>query len=325
MNQTIKLVSKPAGTPKVSDFELTDDRMPQIREGEILLKARYVSVDPYLRNRMSESASLGKPFHSRAMAEVIASENSLYSPGDFVTGILAWQLFQVSTGENLTRIDPTQASLSAYLGVLGLTGRTAYFGLTAIGKPKRGETVVVSGAAGAVGSIVGQIARIYGCRVVGITGSDEKVRLLKSKFAFEEAINYKTAHNLRHAIRQACPNGIDIYFDNVGGEISDAVLTHLNKFARVPVCGSISLYNATEVQKGPRIQPILVTRSVLMQGFIEADFTGQFPEAITALSGWLNEGKLVYSETIMEGFAQLPKALIGLFEGQNEGKMVVKI
>jgi NADPH-dependent curcumin reductase CurA len=325
MNQSIKLVSKPSGAPRISNFELTNDIMPEIWEGEILLKAIFVSVDPYLRNRMNETASIGKPFHSRMVAEVVTSKNSQFKSGDYVTGILAWQLFQVSSGDNLTLIDPAQAPLSAFLGVLGLTGRTAYFGLTAIGKPKPGETVVVSGAAGAVGSIVGQIARIYGCRVVGITGSDDKVALLKSKFAFDEAINYKTAHNLRHALHQACPHGIDIYFDNVGGNISDAVMTQLNKFARVPVCGSISLYNATEVQTGPRVQPILITRSVLMQGFIEADFTEQFPQAISTLSDWLKMGKLRYSETIIEGFAQIPTALVGLFEGKNEGKMIVKI
>jgi NADPH-dependent curcumin reductase CurA len=325
MNPIIKLLSRPTGVPKVSDFELITDQIPKPDSGEILLKTRYISVDPYLRNRMNEPSGLGKAFHSRLIAEVIESRNSLFVPGEFVTGILAWKTFQTSTGASLSKIDPQKSPLSAYLGLLGLTGRTAYFGLTQIGKPKQGETVVVSGAAGAVGSIVGQIARIYGCRVVGITGSDEKAALLKSKFGFDEAINYKTAHNLRRAIHEACPQGVDVYFDNVGGEISDAVLTQLNKFARVAVCGSISLYNATEVQKGPRLQPILITKSVLMQGFIEADFTEQFPQAVAELSAWLKEGKLTYSETIMEGFERIPEAFVALFEGRNEGKMIVKV
>ena len=225
----------------------------------------------------------------------------------------------------MQKIDPSAASLSAYLGVLGMTGMTAYLGLTEIGKPKKGETLVVSGAAGAVGSIVGQIGKILGCRVIGIAGSDEKAAMLKSKFGFDAAINYNTTKSMTDDIAALCPNGVDIYFDNVGGEISDAVIANINKFARLIICGSISVYNSTSVPMGPRIEPTLVKKSALMQGFIVGDFAAKFPEAIGQLSTWVKEGKLNYTETIVEGFDQIPQAFIDLFDGKNKGKMIVKI
>jgi hypothetical protein len=206
-----------------------------------------------------------------------------------------------------------------------MTGLTAYFGLMEIGKPKPGETMVVSGAAGAVGLVVGQIAKIHGCRVVGISGSDEKIKLLKAKYGFDDAINYKTVNDLKTAISKACPNAVDIYFDNVGGEISDAVISNINFHARIPLCGQISLYNSTETPVGPRLQPMLLTRSVLMQGFIVSNFQSQFPEGISHLAKWLAEGKIKFDETIVHGFDQLPTALLGLFKGDNIGKMIVEV
>ena len=205
-----------------------------------------------------------------------------------------------------------------------MTGLTAYFGLMDIGKPKAGNTVVVSGAAGAVGIVVGQIARIHGCRVVGIAGSDEKIKMLKDEFGFDEAINYKTVPDMNKAIAEACPGGVDVYFDNVGGEISDAVIQNINFYARIPLCGQISLYNSTETPMGPRLQPMLLTRSVLMQGFIVSNFQARFPEGIKMLAQWINEGKLKFTETIEHGFENLPKALLGLFNGENTGKMIVE-
>ena len=223
------------------------------------------------------------------------------------------------------KVDEKVSPLSTYLGILGMTGMTAYLGLTEIGMPKAGETIVVSGAAGAVGTIVGQIGKIMGCTAVGITGTDEKAEQLRLKFKFDKAINYKTSPDLKEAIRIACPAGVDIYFDNVGGEISDAVLANINKFARLPVCGAISLYNATETPLGPRLQPILLTKSATMRGFIVGDFSAKFPTVIKQLAEWLKEGKLTYSETVVEGFENIPQAFIDLFDGKNEGKMIVKI
>jgi NADPH:quinone reductase len=331
MNKVILLEKRPVGKPALSDFKFITEAIPVPRVGEVLLKTLYVSVDPYLRGRMNDAKSyvppfeLNKPIQSGIVAEVIDSNHNQFKKGDFVAGILDWKQYQVSTGTGLIKVDVSVASLSAYLGILGMTGLTAYLGLTEIGTPKAGETLVVSGAAGAVGSVVGQIGKILGCRVVGIAGTDEKVDILKSKFNFDEAINYKTTPDMKEAIKNACPDGVDIYFDNVGGEISDAVLANINKYARIPICGAISLYNETKAPIGPRIQPLILTRSALMRGFIVSDFSDKFPVAIKQLASWLKEAKLTYSETIVEGFDQIPQAFLGLFDGKNEGKMIVKI
>jgi NADPH-dependent curcumin reductase CurA len=271
------------------------------------------------------SFEIGKPIQSRIIAQVIYSFHAEFKKGDFVSGFLDWKEYQVSDGKGLKKADQNISALSSYLGILGMTGITAYLGLIEIGAPKAGETIVVSGAAGAVGSVVGQIGKILGCTVVGITGSDEKAELLKIKFKFDSAINYKTVPDLNLAIRNACPRGVDIYFDNVGGELSDAVLANINKHARLPVCGAISLYNETNVPVGPRIQTILLTKSAMMRGFIVGDFSSKFPEAIKQLAVWLKEGKLTYAETIVNGFENIPQAFIDLFEGKNKGKMIVKI
>ncbi|QNK64985.1 NADP-dependent oxidoreductase [Pedobacter sp. PAMC26386] len=331
MNNVITLANRPFGKPQLSNFKFITEPMPQAGKNEVLLQTLYVSVDPYLRGRMNDAKSyippfqLHQPIQSGIIAEVIESNHPGFTKGDFVSGGLEWKEYQTSNGTSLSKVDSKAAPLSAYLGALGMTGLTAYLGLTEIGQPKVGETIVVSGAAGAVGSIVGQIGKILGCRVVGIAGTDEKVELLKSRFGFDEAINYKTTKNMKNAISEACPDGVDIYFDNVGGDISDAVMANLNRFARVPVCGAISLYNTTEAQTGPRLQPILVTRSVLMRGFIVSEFAGKALEAVSQLTNWRNEGKLSYSETIVDGFNNIPAAFLDLFEGKNEGKMVVKI
>jgi len=331
MNKVILFVKRPIGKPTLNTFKFVEEEKPSLKDSEVLLKTKYVSVDPYLRGRMSDAKSyvssfqLNEPLQSGIIAEVVESKNANFKVGDFVSGNLDWKEFQSSTGENLTKVDEKAASLSSYLGILGMTGLTAYLGLTQIGKPKEGETLVVSGAAGAVGSVVGQIGKLLGCHVIGLAGTDEKVALLKSKFNFDEAINYKTTTDLKKAIKDAAQHGVDIYFDNVGGEISDAVLANINKFGRVPVCGAISLYNDTEVSTGPRIQPILVKNSVLMQGFIVSNYAAKFFEASQQLTKWLQEDKLTYSETVVEGFDNIPQAFIDLFEGKNKGKMVVKI
>lgn len=331
MNQVILLHERPVGKPTLSNFEFAEEEMPTLHVGEVLLKTLYVSVDPYLRGRMNDTKSytppfeLDKPIQSGIVAQVTESKIPDFSPGDYVSGILDWKEYQVSNGLGLTKIDPVVASLSAYLGVLGMTGLTAYLGLTKIGNPVTGETLVVSGAAGAVGSIVGQVGKILGCRVVGLAGTDEKVDELKSEFNFDEAINYKTTGNLTAAIKAACPGGVDIYFDNVGGEISDAVLANINKQARIVICGAISLYNETEVPMGPRVQPIILTKSATMTGFIVSDFVEKFPTAVNMLATWLKDDKLKYAETIVKGFDNIPQAFLDLFEGKNKGKMIVKI
>jgi len=331
MNKTIILKSRPKGTPQLSDFKFVDEKMPEVMQGELLLKTIFVSVDPYLRGRMSDADSyvppfeLNKPISSGIVAEVVESKNENFKKGDFVSDRLEWKEYQISTGEGLQKIDPSIQPLSLYLGVIGMTGMTAYMGLTQIGKPKAGETIVVSGAAGAVGSTVGQIGKILGCRVVGITGTDEKTEILKSKFGFDEAINYNTTKDMKKAIADASPQGVDIYYDNVGGSISDAVHRNLNQFGRIVVCGAISMYNATEMPMGPRVEGFLIKKSALMQGFIVSDFSDKFSEGAKQLGQWLKEGKLTYEETVVEGFDSIPQAFIDLFTGKNKGKMIVKV
>lgn len=330
-NQAILLHKRPVGNPVEDDFKFVTEEIPGLKNGEILLKTRYVSVDPYLRGRMSDRKSyippfkLGEPIQSGIIAEVYESLNDSFTQGDYVSAMLPWKTFNVSDGHGLQKLDPAIKPITAYMGVLGMTGQTAYLGLTEIGAPKPGETIVISGAAGAVGTAVGQIGKLLGCKVVGIAGSDEKIELLKSKFGFDAAVNYKTSSNLTEAIATACPDGVDIYFDNVGGAVSDAVMANLNKFARIPLCGAISGYNKKEPELAPRLQPTLIVKSALIKGFIVGDFAAQLPEATKQLTQWYKEGKLVQSETIVHGFDQIPKAFMDLFEGKNEGKMIVEV
>ncbi len=331
MNTSILLKNRPKGTPTLDNFEFVDIEKPTISDDEVLLQTKYVSVDPYLRGRMRDEKSyiepfeLNKPVKSGIIAEVVDSKNSNFEKGEYVNGMLEWKQFQTSGGKNLQKVDASKAPLSAFLGVLGLTGITAYIGLLKIGEPKEGETVLVSGASGAVGSVVGQIAKIKGCKVIGIAGSDEKVELLKKKFGFDAGINYKTTQNMDKAIKEACPDGVDVYFDNVGGEILDAAITNMNRFGRVINCGAISLYNKTEQPTGPRLETSLVKKSLKMQGFIARDFQDQFHEIVSELATWLAKDKLTYEETVVNGFENIPQAFIDLFDGKNKGKMVVKV
>ena len=328
--EQIVLASRPKGIPTVDTFRFENIELPEIQNGEVLLQGLYYSVDPYMRGRMNDVKSYAPPFQldqplaGGVVAKVMASKSEKFKEGDIVTGMLPWRKQIVAPVEGVQKIDTTIAPASYYLGILGMPGLTAYFGLMDIGKPKAGETVVVSGAAGAVGVVVGQIAKIQGCRVIGIAGTDDKIKLLKDEFGFDEAINYKTTADIKKAIAQLCPNGVDIYFDNVGGEISDAVISNINFHARIPLCGQISLYNSTEPPVGPRLQPMLLTRSVLMQGFIIFNYQSRYAEGIQQLAQWVKEGKLKFTETIVHGFNQLPNALLGLFKGENTGKMVVE-
>lgn len=327
----IILSGRPKGLPSMEDFETRNIELPELKDQELLLEAMYLSVDPYMRGRMNDAKSyvppfeIGKAISGGVVAKVIESKSANFKAGDVVNGNLPWQQYCISTQKGLQKIDDSLAPPSYYLGILGMPGLTAYFGLMHIGKPKAGETVVISGAAGAVGIVAGQIAKIQGCKVVGIAGSDDKINLLKERFGFDEGINYKTTTNIKKAIAEACPDGVDIYYDNVGGDISDAVIRNINFHARIVLCGQIALYNSTEIPMGPRLQPMLLTRSVLMQGFIVSNYQDRFKEGITQLSQWLKEGKLQYEETIVKGFDKLPSALLGLFTGENTGKMIVKV
>ena len=333
MNKIIILKNRPTGTSQLSDFEFTEEKIPEVMQGEMLLKTKYVSVDPYLRGRMSDADSyvssfkLNEPINSGIIAEVVESKNESFKKGDFVSARLNWKEYQISTGKGLQKLDPSIQPLSLYLGVMGMTGMTAYMGLTQIGKPKAGETIVVSGAAGAVGSTAGQIGKILGCRVVGIAGTDEKVEMLKSKFGFDAAINYNTEKDMKKAIAEACPKGVDVYYDNVGGPISDAVYANINQFGRIITCGAISTYNATEIPTGPRVEGFLIKKSALLHGFIVGDFADKFPEGGKQLGQWLKEGKLTYEETVVEGFDAIPQAFIDLFndEGKLEKELEIRI
>jgi hypothetical protein len=298
MSKTILLKNRPAGKPATSDFETIEENDPKPEEGEILLRALYISVDPYLRGRMRNEESYIPPFQvnealeSMVVAEVVESKNKNFQTGEYVSGMLKWKELQLSTGTGLNRVDPNLAPLSAFLGVLGLTGLTAYLALDKIGRLKPGETLVVSGAAGAVGSIAGQIGKIKGCMVVGIAGSDEKVKHLEEKFGLDKGLNYNKEENMADAIRRICTDGVDVYFDNVGGEILDAVLQTINKDARIINCGAISTYNETEVPVGPRPEGILIKKTALMQGFLVRDHAKDFGKALRQLSEWLKDGTL---------------------------------
>ena len=331
MNKVITLAKRPTGKPSESNFNFEEQEKPSPVEGELLLEAKFVSVDPYMRGRMDDTESyvppfeLNKPIEGGIVARVVESKHGDYQKGDYVSGRLKWKEFQTSDGEDLMKVDEDAAPLSAYLGVLGMTGLTAYMGLSQIGKPEEGETLVVSGAAGAVGSVVGQIGKIKGCRVVGIAGSDEKVEMLQSKFGFDAGINYKTTDNIATAVAEECPDGVDVYFDNVAGEISDGVHQNMNRFGRIINCGAIAHYNATSMPTGPRVEPMLIQKSIKMQGFIVGNYQDKFPEGVKQLAQWLNEGKLEYTETTVEGFENIPQAFLDLFEGKNKGKMIVKV
>ncbi len=331
MNKIILLKSRPKGMPTLDNFEFKEEEKPKPKDGEMLLKSKYVSVDPYLRGRMRDEKSyiapfeVGKPMESAIIAEVIESKNSNFEKGDFVNGMLQWKEFHTSDGKGLNKVDGEKAPLKAYLGVLGLTGITAYLGLEKIGKLEKGETLLVSGAAGAVGSIVGQIGKIKGCKIVGIAGTDEKTERLEEKFGFDATINYKTTCDIRKAIKEACPDGVDFYYDNVGGAILDAALANMNKFGRVINCGAISLYNSKEIPTGPRVETTLIKKSILMQGFTVRDYVKDFGPAQKQLAAWMEADKLEYLETVVEGFDEIPQAFLDLFEGKNKGKMIVKV
>jgi len=329
MNKEIRFASRPTGLPTSGNFEFADTSIPKPADGQVLIKTLYISVDPYLRGRMREGKSYVAPFvvgqviESGVVGEVVESKSPDFKTGDIVTGMLGWKLYDVAVAPQLRKVIPGVPP-SAALGVLGITGLTAYFGLLDIGQPKQGETVVISGAAGAVGMTACQIAKIKGCRVVGIAGSDEKNEYLRDELGVDATVNYKSEDVYESLIR-GCPEGIDIYFDNVGGPVSDAALRHLNNGARIPLCGQISMYCSDKPDIGLRPQPFLLVSSALMKGFIITSYMPRFTEGITQLAQWFMTGQLKHRETIVDGFENTPRAFIGLFAGENIGKQVVRV
>ncbi|WP_226037855.1 NADP-dependent oxidoreductase [Aquibacillus saliphilus] len=326
----IHLVNRPEGMPSNDDFKFVETEVPAPNEDEVLLRTLYLSVDPYMRGRMRDVKSYIAPFELNkvitggVLAEVVDSNSTLFKQGDIVNGNLNWAEYNVANEKKLQKVDPTIAPITTRLGVLGLTGLTAYFGLLDIGKPQVGETVVVSGAAGAVGSIVGQIAKIKGAKAVGIAGSDQKVDYLIKELGFDAAVNYKK-ESFQEDLKKALPDGVDVYFDNVGGDVSDAVIQQLNNQARISLCGSISSYNTEGEDVGPRMQWKFIKTSSMMKGFTLGDYAADFQTGALELGKWLQEGKLKYQETIVEGFENTPDAFFGLFKGTNMGKQLVKV
>jgi hypothetical protein len=331
INRQFVLASRPVGLPKESDFKMIETPLPELNDGEVVARALYLSVDPYMRGRISGMRSYAAPVEiggvmvGGGIARVVESKNLDFLPGDVVDIYMGWQEYAISNGRGLRKLDPTIAPVSTGLGVLGMTGLTAYFGLLDVCDPTPGQTVVVSGAAGAVGSIVGQIAKIKGCRTVGIAGGDDKVAWILKECGYDAAFNYKTTENYSAKLKELCPNGIDVYFDNVGGAITDAVFGQLNVGARLYICGQISQYNNTKVEMGPRLLGALIVARAKVQGFLVSDYAPRFGPALVEMAGWLKAGKLNYREDIVEGFENLPKAFIGLLQGENTGKRLVKV
>ena len=330
-NRQIVLAARPEGLPKESDFRLVESPMPEPAEGQFLVRTQYLSVDPYMRGRMSEMKSYAEPvgidevMAGGAVGTVLESRNASCRPGDAVVGYWGWQEYAVSDGEGIERFETSLAPISTALSVLGMPGMTAYFGLLDIGRPKRGETVFVSGAAGAVGSLVGQIAKLQGCRVVGSAGSSAKVEYLLRELDFDVAFNYKEVQDYSAKLEEVCPKGIDVYFDNVGGSLTDAVFAQINVYARIVVCGQIDQYNATRPPRGPRLLWHLIVKRARAEGFLVFDFVARFDEARQQIARWLKEGKIKYRETIVDGLENAPRAFIGLFHGENLGKQLVRV
>jgi leukotriene B4 12-hydroxydehydrogenase/15-oxo-prostaglandin 13-reductase len=331
VNRQFVLASRPVGMPKESDLRMVETPVPVLRDGEVLLHALYLSVDPYMRGRMNAAKSyapsveIGELMVGGGVARVVESKNPGYAAGDVVNLQMGWQEYAVSNGEGLRKIDPQLAPVSTALGVLGMPGFTAYFGLLEVCGVNAGETVVVSAAAGAVGSVVGQIAKIKGCRAVGIAGGPEKLRYVIEECGFDAALDYKSANDYAAAIKEVCPQGVDVYFDNVGGPITDAVLANLNVRARIAICGQISQANDTHPSTGPRMWRHLLVARAKVQGFLVFDYAARYGSALEQLAQWVRSGQIKYHEDIIEGFENMPRALIGLFRGENLGKRLVKV
>jgi NADPH-dependent curcumin reductase len=311
VNHQFRLAARPVGLPKRSDWNFTEEPAPEPGEGEFLVKVLYISLDPAMRGWMNEGRSyippvgIGEVMRAGAIGRVVASKHKDFAAGDYVNGGFGVQEYALSKGQGATKVDPKLAPLPVYLGTLGMPGMTAYFGLFDVGKPQPGQTVVVSGAAGAVGMVVGQLAKIHGCRVVGIAGGADKCRYLVDELGFDAAIDYKS-EDVRKALRQHCPKGLDVYFDNVGGDILDAALANLARHARIVICGAVSQYNNTTAIKGPSNYLSLLVNRASMTGMVVFDYAARYPEAAKAMAGWRAAGKLKSREDVAQGFTNFP-------------------
>jgi len=333
-NRRWVLAARPSGTPTKDNFRLETVAVPQPGDGEVLLQTRFLSLDPYMRGRMNagksyaEGVAVGAVMVGGTVSAVVSSNNPTFAAGDLVTAYAGWQDYALSNGSDLMKLDPRIAQPSWALGVLGMPGLTAYVGLLDIGQPMAGDTVVLAAATGAVGSVVGQIAKIKDCRVVGIAGAPEKCKYAVDVLGYDACISHLDKDMARQ-LAAACPDGIDVYFENVGGSVWEAVMPLLNNFARVPICGLIAHYNQTELPPGPDrmslLQGLILQRSLKLQGFIVSNYQGRIPDFIGDMSGWLAQGKIKYREDIVDGLENAPQAFLGLFRGDNFGKLVVQV
>ena len=335
MNTKILLNERPHGEPNLGNFKTVQEDIRTPKDGEVLLKTIYMSLDPYMRGRMNDAKSYAKPveigevMEAGALSQVMESKSNLFKVGDFVEGRTGWQDNPTVNEKELRLIDPEMAPLSTSIGVLGMPGTTAYVGMHNFAKPQEGETLVVSAASGAVGATVGQIGKIYGCRVIGVAGTDDKCEFTKTELGFDDCVNYKDP-DFKEKLKSTCPDGVDIYWENVGGVTFDTVMPLLNDYARIPVCGLISLYNATSIKgdekdRLPLLFRQILTKRMMIKGFIVFNHYDQREESILALSKWIREGKIKYKEDFVEGLENAPNAFIGLLNGKNFGKLVVKV
>ncbi|EPG73404.1 oxidoreductase, zinc-binding dehydrogenase family protein [Leptospira fainei serovar Hurstbridge str. BUT 6] len=330
INHQYRLAARPVGLPKQTDWTYTEEPTRSPSDGEILVKILYISLDPAMRGWMNDVKSyvppvrIGEVMRAGAIGKIIESKNPDFKNGEYVYGVFGVQEYAISNGRGVTRVDSSLAPLPIYLGALGMPGMTAYFGLLDVGKAKSGDVVVVSGAAGAVGMIVGQIAKIKGCRVIGIAGGADKCKYIVDELGFDAAIDYKS-EDIKKSLRKHCLKGVDVYFDNVGGEILDAVMTRLAKHARIVICGAISQYNNTEAPQGPRNYMALLVSRARMEGFVVFDYEDRYAEAAREMSGWMAAGKLKSREDIVTGLSTFPDTLLQLFKGGNTGKLVIEV
>ncbi|MCF2949009.1 NADP-dependent oxidoreductase [Paraglaciecola aquimarina] len=330
LNKQVLLKSRPNGLPNENNWQFVESEVAELEANQLLVKVEYISLDPAMRGWMNEGKSyiepvkLGEVMRAGTVGKVVKSTHKDIQVGDNVYGHCGVQEYAVVPAKSVHKVDPNIAPLERYLGVLGMPGMTGYFGLLNTGKPEAGETLVVSGAAGAVGSVVGQIAKLKGCRVVGIAGGPEKCDYLVHELGFDAAIDYKN-QDVKSALKQACPKGIDIYFDNVGGEILDTVLTQIRMKARIVICGAISQYNNTTPVKGPANYLSLLVNRAKMEGIVVFDNAASYPQAAMEMAGWISQGKLKAKEHVVEGLENFPNALLMLFNGENKGKLVLKI
>lgn len=330
VNHQIRLAKRPVGLPKREDWSYTEESVRELQDGEVLVKIQYVSLDPAMRGWMTDRKSyvppvgIGEVMRAFAAGKVVESKNPRFAVGDAATGVIGAQEYAIANEKFLHKVDTSLAPLPVHLSVLGMPGMTAYFGLLDVGRPKEGETVVVSAAAGAVGSIVGQIAKIKGCRVVGVAGGPEKCKFLVSELGFDAAIDYKS-EDVNVALRRACPQEVDVYFDNVGGDILDAVLAQIRLGARIVICGGISQYNNTGPVKGPSNYLSLLVNRASMTGMLVTDYAARYGEAVRAMAGWMQAGKLKSREQVERGLENFPQVFLKLFNGENLGKLILKV